>query len=122
MTEAERAELASQRHTELLDLVTKTHNGVESVKAEVGELSTNFALHEKDDEHVHNGHANRLSSLEEAATATGQHKIIRLEEELAKSQAEKKKGEDRWKDLGWKVIAAVVLMIVSAGMGVFFGH
>lgn len=118
MTEAERAELASQRHTELLELVTKTHNGVESVKAEVSTLSTNFALHEQNDAHVHNGHANRLSSLEEAATATGQHKIVRLEAELSKREQD----AEKWKGRIWSIVAALLLATITAFAGAYFGR
>jgi hypothetical protein len=113
-------ELERKRHSDIMELMGKTHDGVESVQQDVSALSTSFQLHEQKDDMVHNGYSNRISSLEEAAEATGAHEIVRLESALEKSEMSAKDAADKWKGRLWGIFAALLLAAISAGAGAYF--
>ena len=109
-------ELATSRHSELLDLAVKTHSGVESVKEEQAKLSTSFALHVQSDDHVHEAQGARISTLEDRADASGAHNITALEKALGAEKAEKeeareahKKAAEKWKGRAWAIFATLLL-------------
>lgn len=97
------AEEAAARHSELKTLMEQTLGSVT-------ELGTKFALHEQSDEHVHAAHDGRLTSLEETAEATGQHKVVTLQKTI-----------DVWKGRLWSLIAAFLFAGIS-GLVVHYFH
>ncbi len=103
MTKAE--ELAEKRHQEVLSAHTKTLDGVESTREELGELSRRFDLHEQNDHHVHTLQDGRLSKLENSAEASGAHNI----EALQRALAERKQAANVWKGRAWAIFAALTL-------------
>ncbi|MEE9395197.1 MAG: hypothetical protein V3W41_22120 [Planctomycetota bacterium] len=129
-------ELATRRHQELLDVATRTADGVDSVKLDVAgvkkdvaELSKRFDMHEKDNEHDFKAHAastsaqdTRITTLEEAADVSGAHQLIELKTELAATKKGAAAVAERWKGRVWSIFAALLLMAVSAGAGAYFRH
>ena len=93
------------RHSEILDLLSKTLSESKGTRAEVAELSTAFLLHEQNDHNVHRAHDERIDTLEDAADATGRHEIIRLGEEKKTLI----KIIDTWKGRVWGIMAALLL-------------
>ncbi len=110
-------EQQNQRHSEIKALLTSTLNAttvtsqkVDRVHDAVGELSTRFLLHEKDDDHVHESHGRRLKKLEKSADASGAHNIERTQQQLI----ERRDSERRWRDRGWGLLAALVVTAAIA--------
>ena len=94
------------RHSELLEILSETLSETKGTREEIGSLSTQFALHEQNDHHVHSEQEKRIDKLEGRADASGAHDIMSLKQKLE----ERKAVEDQWKGRAWAIFATLFLV------------